>query len=834
MSDDMKTSGHGMWEDFKNQYGVIKARIMCLRYMEMHENRASPVDQEFFRELREAMATEKNLKGIALYRNSYDYAQEKGEEMQFDISDYHNVWCAGEIDEAIEACRYKGGGIEPKPGVQALIEHFGSERLSYVLAIEVLRNTKAFSDENRAWAQGFGIQNSFAKSGIETHPYDIDKFITCFRETIDKALGAELPDEPVNIIRFIKSDYKELFCIPDGGEIKITYPPDDGREAVTRSCKFLGEMHVRVGNSDYHICEFAERMEQIGATYEPVVQLENAKPVPFTAGEEKFLTYNREESNTCIGHIGGDFGNNGDRISYSFSDRKSGRNTPEFQTELHSAVYALRHSVLKDHQAMREFCQANPDAKLPDRGDLEHYGFKLATESRQYFILCAAEAAPRESHFKIYAYDSTAPELKLTPVTVDERKMFFLNKEDGCVGYLRGDFGKSGDEFWHSWFDGNNSRNTPEFKSEFQEVMETLRQGVLKDFKSAVDYCRNHPEARIPGEPEHRFGFKMETDDRQYFIRCTMLRDDNFYIFAYDKNAPVLENATIIEPQAYAERLLIGLCVDGLGQYAAQQAQIRSDSPVIKDTKELVERLVSYFALNEGEDARLLNRFLWDFDEQVSSAKASNESIFADTDTARNVIYGLYLYGNDMVTSQGEIAMSEILEISGWMKEIAKAWDFEPDVLDKLTANLESKVLNMLHNYPTPGQPVTGLVNTGYEFLQAVMYDNDEGFVLACNPKAVQPFVTWEFKVDNGSVDCFWGNYFSKEQDAYINYIERTIRHKNLNSRLQEKPLPETISGMEQKEKPSVIEKIKASQKAPKQAKKPKPEQAKKKNEPEL
>ena len=45
-------------------------------------------------------------------------------------------------------------------------------------------------------------------------------------------------------IRFIDSDYKELFRIPDGGSIRIVYPPGDGRETATRQCKFLDETHV--------------------------------------------------------------------------------------------------------------------------------------------------------------------------------------------------------------------------------------------------------------------------------------------------------------------------------------------------------------------------------------------------------------------------------------------------------------------------------------------------------------------------------------------------------------------------------------------------------------
>ena len=217
-------------------------------------------------------------------------------------------------------------------------------------------------------------------------------------------------------IQFIDSDYRELFRIPDGGSIKITYPPGDGRGTITRACKAHGSHHFQTlgsGGDTYHICQFAEIMERLGAKYELEAQLRGAEILPFAPGEEKFCTFNREEGNACVGHLAGDFGQQGDRYRGSWSDRKNGRDTPEFHADLHQAVYALRQGVLKDHESMRAFCQSRPEAKLPDSGGHEHYGFKLETESRQYFIRCCAEETSYESRFIIYAYaDKPAPVLE--------------------------------------------------------------------------------------------------------------------------------------------------------------------------------------------------------------------------------------------------------------------------------------------------------------------------------------------------------------------------------------------------------------------------------------
>lgn len=67
-------------------------------------------------------------------------------------------------------------------------------------------------------------------------------------------------------IRFIDSHYNELFKIPDGDKIIITL---SNGERLERTCRYIDEYHTEVGNNLYHICEFAERMEQNGSTYEP-------------------------------------------------------------------------------------------------------------------------------------------------------------------------------------------------------------------------------------------------------------------------------------------------------------------------------------------------------------------------------------------------------------------------------------------------------------------------------------------------------------------------------------------------------------------------------------
>ena len=60
-------------------------------------------------------------------------------------------------------------------------------------------------------------------------------------------------------IRFIDTNYRTLFTLPDGGNLRMTFP--DGRSKVSR-CRYVDEYHTEVAGRVYHICEFAGHMER--------------------------------------------------------------------------------------------------------------------------------------------------------------------------------------------------------------------------------------------------------------------------------------------------------------------------------------------------------------------------------------------------------------------------------------------------------------------------------------------------------------------------------------------------------------------------------------------
>lgn len=68
-------------------------------------------------------------------------------------------------------------------------------------------------------------------------------------------------------IRFITTGYEEKFRVDDGDKIRITL--SDG-EQIERTCRYIDDYHLEVGDVAFHICEFAERMEQNGSTVIPL------------------------------------------------------------------------------------------------------------------------------------------------------------------------------------------------------------------------------------------------------------------------------------------------------------------------------------------------------------------------------------------------------------------------------------------------------------------------------------------------------------------------------------------------------------------------------------
>lgn len=127
------------------------------------------------------------------------------------------------------------------------------------------------------------------------------------------------------------------------------------------------------------------------------------------------------------------------------------------------------------------------------------------------------------------------------PALPEEAGLFFAlpEKQDaalGTIGHLRMDFGRSGDEFWHTWHPrGDEELNSPAFKAELTEVMNELRDfGPLGSLNAMYRYCGEH-DGKIEGGWRQNYGYVVETERYRYCLRCSPGQGDyHAYLTAFD------------------------------------------------------------------------------------------------------------------------------------------------------------------------------------------------------------------------------------------------------------------------------------------------------------
>lgn len=154
-----------------------------------------------------------------------------------------------ELDDVINALRSDEYGLlKDRPAMKSFAD----------------KHTDSAFKGNYCTEYGFRVDTEKHAYLLRCSPIKGDYNFYCFcyvSEWLDRHI-----EKASNGIRFINPNYKELFRIPDGGKIIIT---NDLGEKAERTCRYIDEAHTEVGNYLYHICEFAERMEQNGSSYEP-------------------------------------------------------------------------------------------------------------------------------------------------------------------------------------------------------------------------------------------------------------------------------------------------------------------------------------------------------------------------------------------------------------------------------------------------------------------------------------------------------------------------------------------------------------------------------------
>ena len=327
----------------------------------------------------------------------------------------------------------------------------------------------------------------------------------------------------MNEIRFVDIYGHALFTVPDGGSITLTYL--DG-EQVTRPCTYRNEHHTEIGNTMYHIDEFASRMAGNGTVYAPegktpeiyeIYQIPEEKIVPYKYGDSKEIKRS------------------------DYVRQYAGMLAPETTIDMINGYHITDQRPLAD--SMRPLSKRDVIV-------LRREGETMAYRKDSFGF----QKVPQ------FLKDSKTMEYEILAPGVDETHLYYrLDGEQaerhGAIGYLRGDFGRGGNEFFTSWFNNQRHLKSPAFKAEFDTVINSLREGLLRSRSGMALFCPKAPEPLMKHIAESNAVFKVQTPDYSYFARCAPSSADyDFFVFVYDNRylLPELAGQHELPQQCYS------------------------------------------------------------------------------------------------------------------------------------------------------------------------------------------------------------------------------------------------------------------------------------------
>ena len=275
----LATGEHGRWERY-DVLGEIKPECMpdwakdAIRKIEQQEKAKKAHSREDAdMEIRpvtpnewkytysQSMQLERQTGNIGHLRGDFDSS---GQGFYTTWDDHRKQWKTdefkAEFDEVVNALRS---------------EEYGLLKSRSAMNEYVRRFPESSFKENYCTEYGFRAETEKYAYLIRCNPTKGDYNFYCYcyvKEWLDKHI-----QKAEKGIRFIDPNYKELFRIPDGGKITLTTAWGEKSEHI---CRYIDECHTEIGSNLFHICEFAERMEKNGATYEPITAEPQAVKAP--------------------------------------------------------------------------------------------------------------------------------------------------------------------------------------------------------------------------------------------------------------------------------------------------------------------------------------------------------------------------------------------------------------------------------------------------------------------------------------------------------------------------------------------------------------------------
>ena len=104
-----------------------------------------------------------------------------------------------------------------------------------------------------------------------------------------------------------------------------------------------------------------------------------------------------------------------------------------------------------------------------------------------------------------------------------------ITGQTGNIGHLRGDFDSGGYGFYTTWSDHRPQWKTDEFKTELDEVINTLRSkeyGLLQNRPAMSEYARRFPDSAFKGNYCTEYGLRVDTEKYAYLLRLNPTKGD--------------------------------------------------------------------------------------------------------------------------------------------------------------------------------------------------------------------------------------------------------------------------------------------------------------------
>lgn len=133
-------------------------------------------------------------------------------------------------------------------------------------------------------------------------------------------------------------------------------------------------------------------------------------------------------------------------------------------------------------------------------------------------------------------------EMTLRPMRAAEQMYSYsqsqqISMQTGLIGYLRADMDSNGKGFFSSWNSFRDSLKSEDFKQEFDEVLNELREdgNLLHDRNTLTRCCYRTPDSSFHND-RNEYGFRVDTVHYSYLMRLNPNKGEyNVYCYCYVK-----------------------------------------------------------------------------------------------------------------------------------------------------------------------------------------------------------------------------------------------------------------------------------------------------------